>query len=611
MTGQTIKIGGASGYWGDASRSTPQLLSTGELDYIVYDYLAEITMSIMARARAKNPDHGYAIDFVSVAMAKNLNAIAEQGVKVISNAGGVNPLACAAALREVVAKQGLNLKVACITGDDLFADKARLAEAGYTEMFSGAEFPPVDDLQSINAYLGAFPIAKTLDMGADIVITGRSVDSAVTLGACIHSFAWQADEWDKLAMGSLAGHILECGVQATGGNFTDWQSIEGNIEDIGYPIAEIKADGEFVCSKPQGSAGLVSIGTVAEQLVYEIGDPQAYLLPDVSCDFSQVRLSQLAPNRVQVEGASGRPATPTYKVCATVSDGFRGGTSLSFYGIDADQKSQAFGDAVIRSARSSFKQLGLADFSETSIELVGAESQFGEFSELNGSREVAMKIAVKHPDMMGVGILLKGIAGLGLATPPGLSGFQGARAKPSPVVRLFSFLVEKNQLDIKIDFDGQTSSFQQDAIAESNSQAEIIRPSAPRPSRPSAVDQQDMIQVPLIELAWGRSGDKGNKANIGIISRRQEFYSYIVSALTEEIVAKRFAHFIEAQDVEKSVEAYLLPGLHAINFLIHDVLGGGGVASVRNDAQGKGYAQILLATPISVPTELLNQKFLN
>ena len=187
MTGQTIKIGGASGYWGDASRSTPQLLSTGELDYIVYDYLAEITMSIMARARAKNPDHGYAIDFVSVAMAKNLNAIAEQGVKVISNAGGVNPLACAAALREVVAKQGLNLKVACITGDDLFADKARLAEAGYTEMFSGAEFPPVDDLQSINAYLGAFPIAKALDMGADIVITGRSVDSAVTLG----QFHWQ------------------------------------------------------------------------------------------------------------------------------------------------------------------------------------------------------------------------------------------------------------------------------------------------------------------------------------------------------------------------------------------------------------------------------------
>jgi hypothetical protein len=600
MTELSIKIGGASGYWGDASRSTPALLGTGELDYLVYDYLAEITMSIMARARAKNPDHGYAIDFVSVAMAKSLGAIAEQGVKVISNAGGVNPVACAAALREVIAMQGLNLTVACITGDDLLADKAGLAEAGYTEMFSGVEFPPVDDLQSINVYLGAFPIAKALAMGADIVITGRSVDSAVTLGACIHSFAWQADEWDKLAMGSLAGHILECGVQATGGNFTDWQSIEGNIEDIGYPIAEIKADGTFICSKPKGSAGLVSIGTIAEQLVYEIGDPQAYLLPDVSCDFSQVCLTQLAPNQVQVAGATGRPASSTYKVCATVADGFRGGTSLSFYGIDADQKAQAFGDAVIRSARTHFKQLGLADFSETSIELLGAESQFGDFSELNGSREVAMKIAVKHPDVMGVGILLKGIAGLGLATPPGLSGFQGARAKPSPVVRLFSFLVEKDRLDIKIDFAGQVSNFEQQVTAATVEQTQITRPKSPSP-----IDQQDLIQVPLIQLAWGRSGDKGNKANVGIIARKDEFYPYIVWALSERIVAQRFAHFIEGQNDDKSVEAYLLPGLHAINFLIHDVLGGGGVASVRNDAQGKGYAQILLATPISVPAELL------
>jgi hypothetical protein len=219
---------------------------------------------------------------------------------------------------------------------------------------------------------------------------------------------------------------------------------------------------------------------------------------------------------------------------------------------------------------------------------------------LNGSREVAMKIAVKHSEMMGVGIMLKGIAGLGLATPPGLSGFQGARAKPSPVVRLFSFLIEKDKLDIKIDFDGQISNFEHPVTAATAEQTQITRP-----SRPSLTDQQDMIEVPLIQLAWGRSGDKGNKANIGIIARRQEYYPYIVSALTEQIVAQRFAHFIDAQNDGKSVEAYLLPGLHAINFLIHNVLGGGGVASVRNDAQGKGYAQILLATPVSVPAELI------
>ena len=379
------------------------------------------------------------MDFVSAAMAPNLSAIAKQGVKVVSNAGGVNPQACALALREEIDRQGLSLKVACVVGDDLLDQSEQLAAQNFSEMFTGASFPEPSRLASINAYLGAFPVANALDEGADIVVTGRSVDSAVTLGACIHSFGWQADDLDKLAMGSLAGHILECGPQATGGNFTDWELVAGNIENIGYPIAEVSPDGEFVCTKPEGTGGIVSKGTVAEQLLYEIGDPQAYLLPDVSCDFSEVTMQEVAPDRVLVKGAIGRPASDTYKVCATYADEYRGGTFLTFYGIDAGKKAQSLADAVFRGARNTFKQYGLADFSETSIELIGAESQYGEFSEVSDTREVAMKIAVKHPDAAGIGILLKEIVGLGLATPPGLSGFQGARAKPSPVVRLFSF----------------------------------------------------------------------------------------------------------------------------------------------------------------------------
>lgn len=338
MKNKKILIGGASGFWGDAARSTPQLLASGKLDYLVYDYLAEITMSIMARARAKDASKGYALDFVSVAMQQNLQQIAKQKVKVISNAGGVNPRACAEALRALISSQGLNLTVACIEGDDLIDQCEHLSAANLDEMFSGGAFPAAESLQSINAYLGAFPIAEALGLGADIVITGRCVDSAVTLGACINEFGWQADDLDKLAMGSLAGHILECGPQATGGNYTDWHLVADRLHEIGYPIVEITPDGQFICTKPDETGGLVEIGTVAEQMLYEIGDPQAYVLPDVICDFSQVTLQDVGKNRVLLSGAKGRSAPSDYKVCATYVDGFRGGTFLNFYGLDADKK---------------------------------------------------------------------------------------------------------------------------------------------------------------------------------------------------------------------------------------------------------------------------------
>ena len=301
---------------------------------------------------------------------------------------------------------------------------------GITEMFSGAAFPPADKVLSINAYLGAFPIASALALGADIVVTGRCVDSAVTLGACIHAFGWGRDDLDRLAMGSLAGHILECGPQATGGNFTDWEQVPGHGGPSGYPVAEISADGSFVCTKPDDTGGLVSVGTVSEQMLYEIGDPQAYILPDVVCDFSTARIEQVGENRVRVSGATGRAAPDTYKVSATYADEFRGGTYMTFYGIDADKKARALGEAVFAAARNVFKAYGLADFSETSIELIGTESQYGAFSAVKGSREVAMKIAAKHPDMAGIGIMLKEAVGPRPRHTAGAVGFRRQPAQP-------------------------------------------------------------------------------------------------------------------------------------------------------------------------------------
>ena len=599
MPKKTLRIAGASGFWGDATHSTSQLLNQSSVDFIVYDYLAEITMSIMARARAKKPETGYALDFVSAAMKPNLKEIARQGVKIVSNAGGVNPQACANALRAVIAEQGLDLQVACIIGDDLFDQRDSLAQQQHSEMFSAEPFPPVDKIASINAYLGAFPVALALQQGADIVITGRCVDSAVTLGACINHFGWGRDDLDQLAMGSLAGHILECGPQATGGNFTDWELVE-SLETIGYPIAEISADGSFVCSKPADTGGLVSVGTIAEQMVYEIGDPQAYILPDVVCDFSQVKLEQVGEDLVAVTGATGLPAPNTYKVCSTYGDQWRGGHLLSLYGIDASKKAEKLAAAIFVASRRTLKLYGLADFSETSVEVIGAESQYGAEAQTGRYREVALKVAAKHADAAGIGILLKEMTGLGLATPPGLCGFAGGRPKPSPIVRLFSFELPKGAVTPQVEINGQLIDCP-DTQGTALDLQSIVRPAAP-----ALPISDNLVDVPLVALAYARSGDKGNRANIGIIARRPEYLPYIYAALTEQAVAQRFAHFMQSS-ADRPVQRYLMPGCQGINFLIHDVLGGGGMASLRNDSQGKGYGQLLLDAQIPVSAEIAAQ----
>ncbi|MEM7276684.1 MAG: acyclic terpene utilization AtuA family protein [Pseudomonadota bacterium] len=596
MAEKVVRIGGASGFWGDAAHATPQLLGVADLDYIVYDYLAEITMSILARARAKNPLHGYALDFVTTVMGQNLEAIAEKKLKIISNAGGVNPTACVEALQALIDERGLDLKVACVVGDDLLAQGSDFLVQGVTEMFSAEPFPDLESIQSINAYLGAFPIAKALTAGADIVVTGRCVDSAVTLGALIHSFGWSADDYNRLAAGSLAGHILECGPQATGGNFTDWHELADEIDQLGYPVVEVASNGEFVCTKPAGTGGLVSRATVAEQMLYEIGDPCSYYLPDVCCDFSSVRIIDLGNNRVKLEGAKGRSPGSALKVSATFVDQYRGGTLMTYYGNDADKKAQAQAKAIFRAAGRTLKKARLSDYSETSIEILGTESQYGAYSEQPSSREVVLKIAAKHPDAKGIGVLLKSAVSLGLASPPGLSGFQSSRAQPSPVVRLFSFQCSKSSIDVFASIDGEMLS-----CPFAKTKAE----SAPEPVEPVASENCSKSTVPLVDIAWLRSGDKGDKANIGVIARRAEFLPYIWAALTPELIADRFAHFLVASDTgDSGVERFYLPGSESMNILLHRVLGGGGIASIRNDPQAKGYSQLLLQTPVPVSAKI-------
>ena len=594
-----IRIGGATGYWGEADLALPQFLAEGDLDYIVFDYLAEITMSIMARARAADPDKGYALDFVSAIVAPNLQAIADSGVKLISNAGGVNPEACGLALRQRVQDAGLSLKVAVVTGDDLMPKLDQVLDADPVEMFTGEASPPREAIASANAYLGAFAIAEALDQGADIVVTGRCVDSAVTLGACIHRFGWQREDLDLLAAGSLAGHLIECGPQVTGGNFTDWHEVADTLHEVGYPIAEIDADGTVVITKPRDTGGCVNTGTVGEQLLYEIGDPADYQLPDVICDFTQVTLEQVDADRVRATGARGRGVPAQYKASMTWGDGWRAGMIGFYVGARAAEKARVFADEAIQRARRKLSKMGAPDYVDVCVEVVGDESHWGDAARYTRSREVAVKVACRHADRRATDLLMRELAGVGLGAPAGFCAFAGTRPKSSPVIRLFSVRVDRALVDIQIHTGEGCIPFP-DGGPQPSGYSDAGEAAAAFPDLPDAGDSE-MVEVPLERLAWGRSGDKGDKANIGVMARRPEYLPWIAATLTTAYVASRFQHFMSRPDIER----FLLPGLPAINFVLHHVLGGGGVASLRNDPQAKGYAQILLDTPVALPAALL------
>ncbi len=590
MNDRAVRIGSASGFWGDTASAAPALVAGGEIQYLVFDYLAEVTMSILAAQKAKDANAGYATDFVHITMRQLLPQLKAKGIKVVANAGGVNPLACRDALAKVAAELALPLKIGVVLGDDLSARAGDFAERGVSEMFSGAPFPK--RCASINAYLGALPIARALDAGCDVVITGRCVDSAVTLGVLVHEFGWQPGEHDRLAQGTLAGHLVECGAQSNGGLFTDWETVP-DWDIIGFPIVEAQADGSFVITKIDGSGGLVTPATVAEQMLYEIGDPRAYHVPDVACDFTDVRFETDGTDRVLVTGARGRPPTDSYKISATFMDGYRNAAFLTIAGEQAAAKARRTGEALFKRMARMLAEQGLPPFSETRIEVIGAEDMYGAHARPT-SREVVLKMAAKSPSKPALELFAREFAAAGTSMAPGTTGLVGGRPTPTPVIRLFSFVVPKREVPITLQIGDESlavavplqGGFDESAIGEARRYREV----------PST---QGFNLVPLIRLAHGRSGDKGDKANIGVIARRAEYLPLLNQWLTPERVAAHFAH-----NAPSRVERFDLPGANAMNFVLHDVLGGGGMASLRTDNLAKCYAQVLLSMDVPVPEDI-------
>jgi hypothetical protein len=601
MPKRTVRIGGACGAWGDSPRAIPQLLRA-PVHYLIMDYLAEVSMSLLARARMKSVDGGYPADFITY-LKDSLPELARRGIKVVTNAGGVDPRRCKSSLESACRESAVSLRVAAVVGDDLMPLIEDLRRRGVREVVSGEVLP--SRLLTANAYLGALPIAAALAAGADVVITGRCADSALTLGILMHEFGWKPDESDRLAAGSLAGHLLECGAQGAGGLHTDWEKVT-DWENIGYPIAECRADGSFILTKPANTGGLVIPGAVAEQVLYEVGDPAAYVLPDVVADFSRVTLAQAGADRVLVTGARGRAPTRDYKVSATYQDGYRAVASVSIVGPDAVPKAERTAQALIGRARLACREQGLPDFTATHVEVLGAEASYGPGSRTRHTREVLLRVVVTHQDAKCLELFARELGSAGISFAPGTTGIYGGRPKPTPLIKLFTFFVDKtlperprvllgtDELEIPVD------------VPPGESRTPDAAPVEPRgallDSDATGEDAGDTIEVPLARLALARSGDKGDTANIAVIARDPAYVPTLRRELTAERVLKNLAHLVAGP-----AQRFEAPGLHAFNFLLQRALGGGGMASLRIDPQGKAYAPMTLEIPIAVPTRVLRQ----
>jgi hypothetical protein len=448
---ESIRIASGQGFWGDLPSAPINQVRKGPIDYLVMDYLAEVTMSIMQKQKLRNPDYGYARDFVGV-VREILPDIAEKGIKVISNAGGVNPEACKEQILEAIEKQGYDdIQVAVVDGDNILNDLDTLIEDGHllNNMETGEPIASVkDELLSANVYFGSRPIVEALNKGADIVVTGRVTDTGLTLAPMIHEFDWSFEDYNKMSAGTIAGHIIECGAQVSGGNFTDWEKVDDFV-DIGFPIIEANADASFYVTKHENTGGLISEQTVKEQLLYEIGDPTEYITPDCIADFTSVNLEETGPNRVKVSGIKGRPETETYKISASYNDGYKLSSTLVYSWPGALKKAKRAGE--ILQGRADALGIGYDDFRVEYVGVNGCSEQPITEELLDAEQEeVQMRVSLSGSSKEDLNRFGKEVAPLILTGPSGVTGFAGGRPKASGIVAYWPALLDKEAVSPRV-----------------------------------------------------------------------------------------------------------------------------------------------------------------
>ena len=597
MAKPRVIIANCGGFWGDDPTAPRRQVEGGPIDYLVMDYLAEVTMAILQKQRARKPDTGYPAD-VLLHLRDVLPSCVQRGIRIITNAGGVNPLACRAACESLAKELGVadRVKVALVLGDDLYSDLDALVASGepLINMDTGKPISEVRNrVLSANAYIGAAPIVEALKTGANVIITGRVADAAVTLAPMMFEFGWSPTDWDRVAAGVVAGHIIECGAQCTGGNFSDWHLVK-SFRNMRFPLVEAEADGSFVVTKHPDTGGMVSVHTVAEQVLYEIGAP-GYLTPDVVARFDAIHLEQEGPDRVRVTGARGEPAPDTLKVSISYHAGWRAFGRLILSGPDTLAKAKVVADAFWDAAG------GRGLYEQAVHQVIGWNACHPPTAKFEPG-EALIQFAVRDPDERKINSrFAPQLVPRVLGTVPGISYIadQG-RPRASEVVAFWPALISRGAVSQRVILGEEEIAVPhaelEGARGEERGAKEGVRdpsPLAPYPFQRS--------RVPLSRLCLARSGDKGDTANIGVIARSEAIYAWMLDHLTPAFVQRHFEDVCRGE-----VERHELPNLLAVNFLLHRSLGGGGTLSLLLDAQGKTYAQYLLAAEVEAPEGLID-----
>ena len=586
-----IRVGNAQAFWGDRPSAATELLAQApELDYLTMDYLAEVSMSILALQRERDKSLGYAQDFVSV--VRGLADYWNTGGKcrLIANAGGLNPAACAKACMAALENAGCrSIKIGVVGGDDVL--HALLSSQGNGDEFRNLDSSAIlatvqDRLVTANAYQGCKGIVAALQAGADIVITGRVADPSMVVAPCVYEFGWHLDEWDRLAGATVAGHLLECGTHVTGGILTDWLEVPDPTH-LGFPIAEIESDGSCTITKSECSGGCVTPETVKEQLIYEIGNPTAYLSPDCKVSFLQLEVESLGNDRVSVRGAKGFERPETLKVSATYRDGYRAAGALTIFGANALSKARKCGAMVLDRLREAGHT-----YRDSIVECLGnAESVPALNLIANGAslHEIVLRIAVESNSKESVEQFTRELMPLITAGPQGTTGYAEGRPRVHGVIRYWPCLISAAKVEPSLEFFTSADTAKNRTMASSWPPPNSRFPQKLGESRSRSIECSWEQAQCLGDIAHGRSGDKGTGANVGILVRSIEHYSQLKTWLTNE----RVQQFFEPIGVA-SVERFEMPNIGGLNFVIKGILRRG----IRNDAQGKSLAQALLSMPM-------------